>query len=76
MELVTIKTKLGPVTLYPGERFQVFDYENGMRLFQFLDTVYGNGSIEIYMHDETNDKFCEVSRAWFANRSIRKVSEQ
>lgn len=73
MSELTVKTRIGKITLVPGEVFQAVDTAKVACKYQYLGLTDCVGEKRIYLHDETNNKFCDVSRLWFINRAIRRI---
>lgn len=73
MDELSVMTKIGKITLLPGEVFQAVDNTKSACKYQYIGLADGIGEKNIYLHDDTHGKFCEVSRSWFMNRSIRRI---
>ncbi len=73
MDALIVMTKLGKVVIEPGDKFQSVSSKHDACQYQFLGVVEDIGAKDVYLHDETHGKFLEVSRGWFANRSVRKI---
>ena len=70
---VTIGTMHGRIELYPGDMFQAIDRKMQSCKFQFLDYRASEDNRRFYLHDETHDKFMDVSGVWFNNRTINLI---
>ena len=74
MNEIVANTLLGDVTLCPGDRFITIDARGRIIAFTYIAVHNGIGSREIYMHNDTDDHYCNVSKTWFAFRSINIIS--
>ena len=72
LEVMTI---LGNVTLMPGDKFQCRNGKHESCMYQYIGLMEDDFGSTVYMHDETHDKFCNVSQGWFASRTIKKIGD-
>jgi len=70
---ITVFTKLGSVTLAPGDIFRTTDVKHEPCKYQYICKENDTPSSGFYLFDMTHEKYVNVYSGWFANRVVYKI---